>query len=98
MHLHPPNISKHFLCICLMECPKLCELWNLLGKLVTHEVFQAPCGCTLVSVPKARTRFPVVASMGLQKPHPTVASHTSLSMFNLISPLKVQWTSPRGGE
>ena len=46
---------------------------------------QAPCGCTLVSVPKARTRVLVVASMGLEKPHPTVASHTSLSMFNLIS-------------
>src|SRR3954470_7708981 len=28
-----------------------------------------------------------VASMGLQKPHPTMASHTSLSIFNLISPL-----------
>jgi len=62
---------------------ELCDSWNLLGKLANREVFQAPCGCTLVSVPKARTRVLVVASMGLEKPHPTVASHTSLSMFNL---------------
>src|SRR4051812_36514481 len=65
--------------------PELCDSWNLLGKLVSHEVVQAPCGCTLVLVPKARTQFLVVASMGLEKPHPTVASHTSLSKFNLIS-------------
>src|SRR3954464_5031404 len=61
---------------------ELCDSWNLLGKLVSHEVVQAPCGCMLVLVPKARTQVLVVASMGLEKPHPTVASHTSLSMFN----------------
>ena len=43
---------------------------------------QAPCGCTLISVPKARTQVLVVASMGLEKPHPTVAFHASFSMFN----------------
>src|SRR4051812_22464921 len=67
--------------------PELCDSWNLLGKLVSHEVVQAPCGCTVVLVPKARTQVLVVASMGLEKAHPTVASHTSLSMFKLISPL-----------
>src|SRR3954471_2094646 len=65
--------------------PELCDSWNLLGKLVTREIFQAPYGCTLVLVPKARTQVLVEASMGLEKPHPTVASHTSLSIFNLIS-------------
>src|SRR3954463_3953918 len=50
---------------------KLCDSWNLLGKLVSRGVVQAPCGYTLVSVPKARTQFLVVASMGLQKPHST---------------------------
>src|SRR3954465_321010 len=63
--------------------PELCDSWNLLGKLVSHEVVQAPCGCTLILVPKARTQVLVVASMGLEKTHPTVASHTSLRMFNL---------------
>src|SRR3954470_6353300 len=66
--------------------PELCDSWNLLGKLVSHEVVHAPCGCTLVLVPKARTQVLVVESMGLEKPHPTVASHTSLSIFNLVSP------------
>src|SRR3954468_6628253 len=51
--------------------PELCDSWNLLGKLVSHEVVQAPGGCTLVLFPEVRTQFLVVASMGLQKPHPT---------------------------
>ena len=47
--------------------PELCDSWNLIGKLVAREVFQAPYGCTLVLVPKAKTQVLVVASMGLEK-------------------------------
>src|SRR4051812_3797648 len=78
-----PPLSKTFSMRMSNGTPELCDSWNLLGKLVAREVFQAPCVCTLVSVPKARTQVLVVESMGLEKPHTTVASHISLSMFNL---------------
>ena len=61
--------------------PELCDSWNLLGKLVSHEVVQASCGYTLVLVPKVRTQFLVVASMGLQKPHPTWPPIQALADF-----------------
>src|SRR3954467_1588005 len=65
--------------------PELCESWNLLGKLVNRRVPKPRVVVRLSWFKRQEHRVLVVASMGLEKPHPTVASHTSLSMFNLVS-------------
>ena len=70
MHLHPANVFKTFSMRMSNGKPELCDSWNLLGKLVDRGAVQTPCGCTLISVPKLRTRV-LVASMGLGKPQPS---------------------------
>ena len=70
MHLHPTNVFKTFSMRMSNGKPELCDSWNLLAKLVDRGAVQTPYGCTLISVPKLRTRV-LVASMGLGKPQPS---------------------------
>src|SRR3954469_17500970 len=66
--------------------PKLCDSWNLLGKLVGRGGFQAPRVVVRSSWFKRQEhRVLGVESMGLQKPQPTWPPIQALAFLSSIS-------------
>src|SRR4051812_19437096 len=81
LHLHSRTTKFHM----SNGKPKLCDSWNLLGKLVGRGGFQAPVWLYARLGSRGKNSGPSSGKYGTAKPQPTMASIHDLACLIFIS-------------